>query len=75
MMKNISVVIWNFMRVSADASVTTRDRVEQQLDATALYVQGAIGYQWSGPTAMSDIDHIGDGTCSAGPGELNSGTS
>ena len=54
---------------------TTRDRIEQQLDATAPYVQGAIGYQWSGPTAMTTIDHIGEGACSVGPGELNSATS
>ncbi|GAA4479306.1 hypothetical protein GCM10023190_22100 [Enteractinococcus fodinae] len=50
---------------------TTRDRVEDQLDATAPYVQGAIGFQWSGPTAMTELDHIGDGACAAGPGQLN----
>ena len=49
---------------------TTRDRVEDQLDATAPFVQGAIGFQWSGPNAMTDIDHIGDGACAAGPGQL-----
>ena len=50
---------------------TTRDRVEDQLDATAPYVQGAIGFQWSGPNAMTELDHIGDGACAAGPAELS----
>lgn len=50
---------------------TTRDRVEDQLDASAPYVQGAIGFQWSGPNAMTDLDHIGDGACAAGPGQLD----
>lgn len=49
---------------------TTRDRVEDQLDATEPYVQGAIGFQWAGPNTMSDIPHIGDGACAAGPNQL-----
>lgn len=49
---------------------TTRDRVEEQLDATDPYVQGAIGFQWSGPNAMTEIPHIGDGACAAGVNEL-----
>lgn len=49
---------------------TTRERVEEQLDATDPYVQGAIGFQWSGPNAMTELPHIGDGACAAGPGTL-----
>lgn len=49
---------------------TTRDRVEEQLDATDPYVQGAIGFQWADPNSMVHIDHIGAGACAAGPGGL-----
>lgn len=49
---------------------TTRDRVEEQLDATDPYVQGAIGFQWADPNSMVHIDHIGAGACAAGPGQL-----
>lgn len=49
---------------------TTRDRVEEQLDATEPYVQGAIGFQWAEPNSMVHIPHIGAGACSAGPGQL-----
>jgi len=49
---------------------TTRDRVEEQLDATEPYVQGAIGFQWAEPNSMLHIDHIGAGACAAGPGHL-----
>jgi len=49
---------------------TTRERVEEQLDATDPFVQGAIGFQWSGPNAMTELPHIGNGACAAGPGSL-----
>src|SRR5699024_2064188 len=49
---------------------TTRHRVEDQLDATESYVQGAVGFQWAGANAMSNIPHIGDGACAAGPARL-----
>lgn len=49
---------------------TTRERVEEQLDATDPFVQGAIGFQWSGPNAMTALPHIGEGACAAGPGTL-----
>ena len=49
---------------------TTQERVEEQLDATDPYVQGAIGFQWSGPNSMTELPHIGDGACAAGPGTL-----
>jgi hypothetical protein len=49
---------------------TTRERVEEQLDATDPFVQGAIGFQWSGPNAMTNLPDIGDGACAAGPGTL-----
>ena len=49
---------------------TSRNRVEEQLDATEPFVRGAIGYQWSGSNAMMDIAHIGYGACAAGPNQL-----
>lgn len=49
---------------------TSRDRVEEQLDATEPYVNGAIGFQWADPNSMVHIPHIGDGACATGPGEL-----
>lgn len=50
---------------------TSRDRVEEQLDATDPYVQGAIGFQWTEPNSMIHIPHIGEGACAAGPGKVN----
>lgn len=50
---------------------TSRDRVEEQLDATEPYVNGAIGFQWADPNSMIQIPHIGEGACAAGPGKLN----
>lgn len=50
---------------------TSRDRVEEQLDATDPYVQGAIGFQWAEPNSMVHIPHIGEGACAAGPDQLN----
>lgn len=49
---------------------TSRDRVEEQLDATDPYVNGAIGFQWAEPNSMVYLPHIGDGACAAGPGQL-----
>src|SRR5699024_1015898 len=40
---------------------TSRDRVEEQLDATEPYVNGAIGFQWADPNSMGHIPHIGAG--------------
>src|SRR5699024_4488972 len=51
---------------------TTRERGEEQLDATDPFVQGAIGFQWSGPNAITELPHIGDGACAAGPGTMGS---
>lgn len=51
-------------------AATTRDRVEAQLDATEQYVRGAIGFQWSGPQAMTELPHIGYGACASGPNQL-----
>lgn len=50
---------------------TSRDRVEEQLDASEPYVNGAIGFQWADPNSMIQIPHIGEGACAAGPGKLN----
>lgn len=56
---------------SADSrKPTDRDRVEAQLEATEPYVQGAIGFQWSGPNAMTEIPHIGSGACAGGHNNL-----
>lgn len=56
---------------SADSrEPTDRDRVEAQLEETEPYVQGAIGFQWSGPNAMTEIPHIGSGACAGGPNNL-----
>lgn len=56
---------------SADSrKPTDRDRVEAQLEETEPYVQGAIGFQWSGPNAMTEIPHIGSGACAGGPNNL-----
>lgn len=49
---------------------TSRDRVEEQLDATEPYVNSAIGFQWADPNSMIQIPHIGEGACATGPGEL-----
>lgn len=49
---------------------TSRNRVEEQLNATEPFVRGAIGYQWSGANPMTDIPHIGSGACAAGPNQL-----
>lgn len=51
-------------------SETSRERVEAQLDATDPCVQGAIGFQWSEPNAMTELQHIGHGACAAGPDAL-----
>lgn len=62
------------MRPGGGSSTTrepsSRGRVEEQLDATAPYVNGAIGFQWADPNSMVHIPHIGEGACAAGPGEL-----
>ncbi|MGO1536552.1 MAG: DUF4434 domain-containing protein [Yaniella sp.] len=55
---------------SESRAPTSRERVEQQLDATDPYVNGAIGFQWAEPNSMVHIPHIGDGACAAGPGQL-----
>lgn len=49
---------------------TSRDRVEEQLDATEPYVNGAIGFQWADPNSMVHLPHIGGGACAAGSGQL-----
>lgn len=55
---------------SSSREDSTRDRVEEQLEAAEPYVQGAIGYQWAGQNSIAELPHLGRGACAAGVGEL-----
>lgn len=50
--------------------ITSKGRIEQQLNATGPYVQGNIGYMWNHPTAgMTKVPNLGS-AYSAGTGRL-----